>query len=325
MKKIFMISFTILCIGVSGHAQIKIADLDKLVANGKGEKKTDGVYLLPDKAVINGKEFSKTKYGALYASQNMEYFLLSDSGLDSKHKYVARLFDKKGNLILNLENPGDISKAIISDKGLVSLFYSEIVTYIVKIVDKGGKEIRTIRAGDIINGDVVENLYEHDAQFAKNSGILFVLAYFKEKELMLLGIEETGRIIYMEKVNISSMRSVGDWYARVYFNAKRNQVLIDSSGIGEAPPMLSYWALPQKRIFAKKTDKEEVIINASYAGNDDILLLIKKKNGRKVVRRLNPDGARKYEKSDAKEMDSHEEILNSENPIKVRSLKWGRE
>ena len=121
------------------------------------------------------------------------------------------------------------------------------------------------------------------------------------------------------------MKDIDNWYARVYFNSNRNQVLIDSSGVGDAPPMLSYWSFPQKIIFSNKTDKDEVITNASFADNDDILLLVKKKNGIKTVRRLSPNGIGKGEKSDIKKMDDRERGVMSEKLLKVGSLNWGRE
>lgn len=121
MKKIFILGFVILCFGISGHAETKIADLDKLVAEGKGEKKTDGVYLLTDKVVINGKEFSKTKYGVLYSSRNLEYFLFRDYIKTPKRDNIARLFDKKGDLIWDLKNPGGFSRVIISGNGMVAV------------------------------------------------------------------------------------------------------------------------------------------------------------------------------------------------------------
>jgi len=326
MKRIFLIVFAILCFGLSGHAEMKIADLDKLVVEGKGEKKADGVYLLPDKVVINGKEFPKTKHAALYSSRNLEYFLLEDYVLNLKtYSHIAMLFDKHGNLLWDLKKPGDISMALISDKGFVALLYGEAgTTSVLQIIDKSGKKIKKIQAGDPIYGDILGNLYEDDVQFAKNSDMLFVLAYFQDKQLVLLGIDGAGEIKYFQKVN-PSMKSLRLWYARVYFNPKQAQILIDSSGIGDAPPMLSYWSFPQNIIFSKKTNQDEVIINASFADNDDALLLIKRKDGSKMVRRLSPDGREKTNKSDVKKMDTQEQILNNEKPIKVMSLNWGRE
>lgn len=324
MKKIFILGFTILCFGISGHAESKIADLDKLVAEGKGEKEADGVYTLRKKVIINGKELPKTEFGGLYSSRNLEYFLFND--VDPKLKYIAKLFDKKGNLIWDLKNPGDISRAIISDNGMVALFYGVIgTTSGVLIYDKSGRRIKAIVEGDSISGDIVENLYEYEAQFAKNSDMLFVLAYFTEKQLVLLGIAETGEIKYFQKVTGSPIKDIDNWYARVYFNPKRNQVLIDSSGIGDAPPMLSYWSFPQKIIFSNKTDNKEVITNASFIDNDDILLLVKKKGGTKAVRQLSPNGIGKGEKSDTKKMDERERSVMNEKLLKVGSLNWGRE
>lgn len=325
MRKIFMIVFTVICFTISGHAETKIADLDKLVAEGKGEKEADGVYTLRERVIINGKELPKTEYGGLYSSRNLEYFLLRDFILTPKHDNIAKLFDKKGNLIWDLKDPGDIAKALISDNGIVALFYGVIgTTSGVLLIDKNGKEIKAITSGYSISGDTVENLYEDHAQFAKNSDMLFVLAYFTKKQLVLLGLDATGEINYFEKVN-PSMNKMRDWYARVYFNPRQNQVLIDSSGIGEAPPMLSYWSFPQKKIFSKKTNKDEVIVNASFADNDDILLRIKQKGGAKAIRRLSPDGKEKYSKSDINKMDSRERVLINEKLLDVRSLNWGRE
>ena len=325
MKNIFLIVSAILCFGISGHAEMKIADLDKLVVEGKGEKKADGVYLLPDKVVINGKDFSKTKYGALYSSRNLEYFLLKDDTLNSKDSQIAKLFDKKGNLVWDLKDPGDFFHALISDQGIVSLFYGEMIAYVVTIIDKNGREIKEIKQGDVINGDSVKNIYTDHAQFAKNSDMLFILTYCTAKQLVLLGIDGTGEITYMEKVTGSPMKDVDNWYARIYYSAKLNQLLIDSSGIGDAPPMLTYWSFPQKLIFNKKTDKDEVILNASFADNNDILLRVKKKDGAKIVRRLSPNGGEKGNKSDVQKMDAQERALSKEKPLKVRSLNWGRE
>ncbi len=84
--------------------------------------------------------------------------------------------------------------------------------------------------------------------------------------------------------------------------------------------MLSYWSLPQKIIFNRKTVKGEVIYNASFAANDDILLLVRKKDGTKTVRRLSPTGKEKYERLDAKKMDAQELMLSNEKPLNVRSL-----
>lgn len=325
MKKIFILGFTILCFGISGHAETKIADLDKLVAEGKGEKKTDGVYLLPDRVVFNGKEFPKTKYGGLYSSRNLEYFLLRDYILTPKYDHMAKLYDKDRRLILNLKNLGKISHALISDKGIISLFYGQFgITYVLKIIDKNGLELKKIKVGDSIYGDILESLYENDAQYAKNSEILFILAYFKAKHFVLLGINEIGEVKYFEKVN-PSMNAFYDWYARVYYNPKQQRFLIDSNGIGDAPPMLSYWSIPQKTIFSKKTGQDEVILNASFTDDDDVLLRIKNKDGTRTVKRLSPDGREKSDKSDVKKMDVMERALINERPIEVRSLNWGRE
>lgn len=325
MKKIFILGFTILCFGISGHAETKIADLDKLVAEGKGIKEADGIYFLPDRVVIYGKEYQKSKYGALFSSRNLEYFLLRDYISTLGVGHVAKLIDKSGNVLLDLKNPGKISQALISDKGIVSLFYGQMgITYVLKIIDKNGSELKKIKAGDSIYGDILESLYENDAQYAKNSEILFILAYFKEKHFVLLGINEIGEVKYFEKVN-PSMNAFYDWYVRVYFNPKQQRFLIDSNGIGGAPPMLSYWAIPQKTIFSKKTGKDEVILNASFTDNDDILLRIKNKDGARTVKRLSPDGREKSNKSDVKKMDVMERALSNERPVEVRSLNWGRE
>lgn len=323
MKKIFILGFTILCFGISGHAETKIADLDKLVAEGKGKKEAEGVYTLRDRVVINGKEFSKTEYGGLYSSRNLEYFLFND--FDPKIRHIAKLFDKKGNLLWDLKKPGEISRAIISDKGIVALFYGEIgTTSVLQIIGKNGQKIKTIQAGDPFDDDNIGNLYEDHAQFAKNSDMLFVLAYFQAKQLVLLGLDETGEVKYFEKVN-PSIKDIDDWYARVYFNPRLKQVLIDSSGIGETPPMLTYWSFPQKEIFSKKTNKDEVIVNAAFGDNDDILLRVKKRDGAKTIRRLGPDGKEKYNKSEINKMDARERGLIGEKLLDVRSLNWGRE
>lgn len=325
MKRIFVIGFTILCFGVSGDAQTKIADLDKLVAEGKGIKKADGIYFLPDRVVINGKEHHKSKHGSLFSSRNLEYFLIRDYISTLKDGHVAKLVDKSGNVLVDLKNPGRISQALISDKGIVSLFYGQMgITYVLKIIDKSGLEIKKIRVGDSIYSDTLESLYENDAQYAKNSEMLFVLAYFKEKHFVLLGINEIGEVKYFEKIN-PSMKAFYDWYARVYYNPKQQRFLIDSNGIGDAPPMLSYWSIPQKTIFSKKTGKDEVILNASFTDDDDILLRIKNKGGARTVKRLSPDGREKSNKSDVKIMDAMERVLSNERPVEVRSLNWGRE
>lgn len=307
-------------------SKTKIADLEKLVAEGKARKKAEGAYVLPDKFILNGKEHPKTQYGWATSSQNSEYFLFSDTSMTLPLVDTIKLFDKTAHLIWEKKSPGGGKDsnvaAMISNKGNVFFLYETWGSVFgVGIVDKSGRDIDAFSGDNLIRGVIVENLYDSnfDAQFAQNSEMLFTLAYSRPEQLALLGIDVTGEIKFFEKVN-PSMKRLHDWYVRVYFNPRRNQVLIDSSGIGEDPPMLSCWSFPQKKVFNKKTVKSEVIYNAAFADNDDILLLVRKKDGSKVVRRLSPAGKEKYERSDVKKMDAQELILSKEKPLNVRSL-----
>jgi len=339
MNKILSLVLFSLSIAVSANAEpstspvsgmkvstTKIEDLEKLVAEGKGRKIGEGVYSLPDKFVLNGKEHPKTQYGGVASSQNLEYFLLQDTNMPLEYGATTKLFDKTARLLWMSKTLGGGREGgpdvLISNKGNVLFLYGQFSNvHKLRSVGKSESRVDVFETGDSIQGVTIENLYNthHDAQFAKNSEILFILAYASPEQLILLGIDETGKIIFFEKVN-PSVKGMPDWYARVYFNPKRNQILIDSSGIGENPPMLSYWSLPQKILFNKKTVKGEVIYNASFADNDDVLLLVRKNDGSKIVRRLSPDGKEKYNKSDVNKMDAEEQMLSNEKPFRVKSL-----
>lgn len=339
MNKIASIAFITLFLAASAYAdpieppasgmipsKTKIEDLEKLVAEGKARKAGEGAYVLPDRFILNGKEHPKTQYGWVTSSKNSEYFLFGDTNLAPDLEETIKFFDKTARLLWEKKSPGGDKEAsqvaLVSNKGNVFFLYgpwgqaSSLV-----IVDKNGREKDAFNRDDSIQGVIVDKLFaDEDAQFAKNSEILFVLAYSRPEQLFLLGIDEAGKIKFFEEAKFEKKRGVHGWYARTYFNPRRNQVLIDSSGIGEEPPMLSYWSIPQKIIFNKKTVKGEVIYNASFAENDDILLLVRKKDGAKIIRRLSPRGKEKHEKSDVAKMDAHERILIAEGPWEVRSL-----
>ncbi len=341
MKKTLSLVFLALSFALSANAEIStsaisgmkisttnIADLEKLVAEGKARKEAEGAYVLTDKFILNGKEHPKTEYGWVTSSQNSEYFLFYDSNFVLSSLDTIKLFDKTAHLLWEEKIPGGDKEAslgvLVSDKGNVFFLagpWGNVSA--LEIVDKSGQYIDAFPKENFIPGVTIESLYrDQDAQFAKNSEILFILAYMPlpQEQLALLGIDVTGEIKFFEKVTGAPMKDVDNWYARVYFNSIRNQVLIDSNGIGEAPPMLSYWSFPQKKIFDKKTAKDEIIYNASFARNDDILLLVKKNDGSKVVRRLSPAGKEKVDKSDISKMDAEEHQLFMEKPADVRSL-----
>ncbi len=341
MKKTLSLIFLALSFALSAKAEpstspvsgmtistAKIEDLEKLVAEGKGRKLGEGVYSLKDKFVLNGKEHPKTQYGWVASSQNLEYFFFEDTNMPLEYGDTRKLFDKTGRLLWVKKTHGGGREGgpdvLVSNQGNVFLLYGSMgIVGAIRIVDKSGREITAFKREDSIHDAVIESLYNvgFDAQLAKNSEILFILAFIPKEQLALLGIDVTGKIKFFEKVNGAPMKDVDNWYARVYFNSIRNQVLIDSNGIGEAPPMLSYWSFPQKKIFNKKTVKDEIIYNASFADNDDILLLVKKKDGAKVVRRLSAAGKEKADKSDISKMDAEEQQLFKEKPLDVRSLR----
>ena len=338
MKKTLTLVFLALSFALSANAEIstsavsgmkisttKIADLEKLVAEGKARKPGEGAYVLPDRFILNGKEHPKTQYGWTKSSQNSEYFLFEDTNMPLEYGATTKLFDKTARLLWVNKTLGGGREGgpdvLISNKGNVFFLYGQLSNvHELRIVGKSESRIDAFKTGGSIQGVTIENLYNthHDAQFAKNSEILFALAYARPEQLFLLGIDETGKIKFFEKVNPSM--KFPDWYVRAYYNPKRNQVLIDSSGIGDDPPMLSYWSLPQKKVFNKKTVKGEVIYNASFAENDDILLLVREKDGSKIIRRLSPVGKEESSKSDISKMDGDEQLLFKEKPLKVKSL-----
>jgi len=339
MKKTLTLVFLALSFALSANAEpstspvsgmkvstTKIADLEKLVAEGKARKKCDGVYVLPDRFIINGKEHPKTQYGGLYSSSNSEYFLFGDTNMPSEYGSYNKLFGKNGDLLWESKTSHGRNRpsALVSNNGTVAFLYGEFDQCMLKFVDITGQASKSI-PGDSreypFKGEIIEGFYKSEAQFANNSDILFAFAYLASKQFALVGIDKTGKIEYFEKVKIVSNDDMDGWYARAYFNPKRNQVLIDSSGIGDTPPMLSYWSFPQKKIFNRKTVKDEIIYNASFSDNDDILLLVKKKDGSKVVRRLSPAGKEKADKSDISKMDAEEQQLFKKKPLDVRSLR----
>lgn len=339
MNKIVSLALITLFLAASGNAEpstspvsgmiiskTKIEDLEKLVAEGKARKPGEGAYVLPDRFILNGKEHPKTQYGWAKSSQNSEYFLFEDINRPLEYGHTTKLFDKAARLIWMNKTSGGGREGgpdvLISNKGNVFFLYGQFsVVHKLRIVDKNESKIDVFKAYDSIQGVTIENLFNthHDAQFAKNSEMLFILANTRPEQFILLGIDEAGKINFFEKVN-PSVKGFPDWYVRAYYNPKRNQVLIDSSGIGDDPPMLSYWSLPQKKIFNKKTVKGEVIYNASFAENDDILLLVRKKDTSKIIKRLSRDGKEKSSKSDISKMDGDEQLLFKEKPLKVKSL-----
>lgn len=340
MNKIVSLALITLFLAASAYAEpidppasgmipskTKIEDLEKLVAEGKARKAGIGAYVLPDRFILNGKEHPKTQYGGVVSSPNSEYFLFRDTNMVPLLEETIKLFNKTGRLLWEQKNSGGDKEAslgvLVSNNGNVFFLYGPWgQVSALDIVDKSGRAIDAFPKENFAPGVTIERLYRNqDAQFAKNSEMLFILAYIPKEQLALLGIDVTGEIKYFEKVTGAPMKDVDNWYARVYFNSTRNQVLIDSNGIGEDPPMLSYWSFPQKKIFNKKTVKDEIIYNASFSDNDDILLLVKKKDGSKVVRRLSPAGKEKGDKSDISKMDAEELQMFREKPVDVRSLR----
>lgn len=323
MKKIFILGFTILCFGISGYAETKIADLDKLVAEGKGEKIAEGVYQLKDKVVINGNEQAKSEYGYLVASPNARYFLLIDSIVAPKFMRIGKFLDENGKLIWERQNLGDTSRRIVSNRGFVALFYGEFNVIAIELIDKANRTIKLIERDSTVSDDVVDGFASEDSQFAKDSDILFFPLFLKKEGLALVGINSKGELIYNEKIN-PNIKAVDKFWGRVYYNSSQNAVLIDSNGIGDDSPAISYWTFPQRKVFSQKMGSGETALNAMFV-DEDILLLVKNKNGMKGIKRINNKGKEKGYKADVSKMDKAEIQLFKEKSLRVESLQWGQE